>query len=81
MTEIGNNAQEEGHLELYEGLREEIRMKTYLHGPLDYAKSLKPQFRAGDLDLTDRRKGYTSSREEEEGKDAQMMCPCGKAIE
>ena len=35
-------------------------------------------FRAGDLDLPERRKRYeyTSSREE----DAQM-CPCGKAIE
>ena len=38
-----------------------------------------PIIRVGDLDLPERRKRYTSSREEEES-DAQM-CPCGKAIE
>ena len=46
---------------------------------MDYAKTLKLRFRVGDLDLTERRKRYTSSPEEEEG-DAQM-CPRGKAIE
>ena len=46
---------------------------------MDFAKTLKLRFRAGDLDLPERRKRYTSSREEEE-IDAQM-CPCGKAIE
>ena len=70
---------EEVHLEIYGGLREQIRMKTYLHGPMDYAKTLKVRFRAGDLDLPERRKRYTSSRGEEE-EDAQM-CPCGKAVE
>ena len=54
-------------------------MKTYLHCPMDFAKTLQPQFRVGDLNLPERRKRYTSSREEEE-VDAQM-CPCGKAIE
>ena len=44
---------------------------------MNYAKMLKLQFGVGDLDLPERRKRYTSSREEE---DAQM-CPCGKAIE
>ena len=54
-------------------------MKTYLHGPLDYAKNLKLRFRIGDLDLPERRKRYTSSRVEEE-EEAQT-CPCGKARE
>ena len=31
------------------GLREDIGMKTYLHGPMDYAKQLKLRFRVGDL--------------------------------
>ena len=56
---------EEKHLEIYGWLREGIRMKTYLHGPMDSAKNLK-----GDLDLPGRRKRYTSSRVEEE-EDAQ----------
>ena len=59
-------------------LREEIGMKTYSHGPMDYAKTLKLRLRVGDLDLPERRKRYASSREEEE--DAQM-CPSGKAVE
>ena len=46
---------------------------------MDFAKTQKLRFRVGDLDLPERRKRYTSSREEEE-IDAQM-CPCGKAIE
>ena len=54
-------------------------MKRYLHGPMDFAKTLKLRFRAGDLDLPERRKRCTSSGEEED-IDAQM-CPCGKAIE
>ena len=37
----------------------------YLHGPMDYAKKLKLRFRVGDLDLPERRKRYTSSREED----------------
>ena len=52
--------------------------ETYWHGPMDYAKTLKPRFRVGDLDLPERRKRYTSSREEEE-EEAQMG-PCGKAM-
>ena len=54
-------------------------MKTYLHGPMDFAITLKLRFGVGDLDLPERRKRHTGSREEEE-VDAQM-CPCGKAIE
>ena len=49
-------------------------MKTYLHGPMDYAKTLKLRFRVGD-----QKEKYTSSRGEEE-EDARM-CPCGKAVE
>ena len=30
-------------------------MKTCLHGPMDYAKTLKLRFRVGDLDLPERR--------------------------
>ena len=52
-------------------------MKTYLHGPMDFAKTLKLRFRV-DLDLPERRKRYASSRGEEE-IDSQM-CPSGKAI-
>ena len=39
-------------------------MKTYLHGPMDYAKKLKLRFCVGGLDLPERRKRYISSREE-----------------
>ena len=44
----------------YGGLREDIGMKTYLHGLMDYAKNLKLRFRVGDLDLSERRKIYAS---------------------
>ena len=54
-------------------------MKTYLHGPMDYAKKLKLRFRVGDLDLPEIIKRYTSSREEENV--ATYMCPCGTTIE
>ena len=54
-------------------------MKTYLHGPMDYAKNLKLRFRVGDLDLPERRKRYISSREKEDA-DAHV-CPRGTAIE
>ena len=48
---------EEEHLEIYGGFREDkiFGMKTYLHGPTDYAKKLKLRFRGGDLDLPERR--------------------------
>ena len=54
-------------------------MKRYLHGPMDYAKKLKLRFRVGDLDLPERRRRYTRSREEEDV--ATNMCPCGPIIE
>ena len=54
-------------------------MKKSLHGPMEIAKTLKLRYGVGDLDLPERRKRCTSSREEEE-VDGQM-CPCGKAVE
>ena len=75
---LRNKVKEAEHLEIYWGLREEIRMKTYLHGPMDYAKTLKLRFRVGDLDLPERRKRYASSREKEE---LAQVHPCGKAVE
>ena len=33
------NKVKDKHLEIYGRLREYIGMKTYLHGPMDYAKS------------------------------------------
>ena len=54
-------------------------MKTYLHGPMGYAKKLKLRFRVGDLDLPDRGKRNTSSQEKEDV--ATPMCPCGTTIE
>ena len=70
--------EEEEHFEIYGGLREEMGMKTYLHGPMYYAKTLKLRFRVGGLDLPERRKRYARSREEEA---IAQMFPCGKAVE
>ena len=53
---LRNKVKEKEHLDIYGELREEIGMKTYLHGPMDYAKTLKLRFRVGDLDLPERRK-------------------------
>ena len=50
-----------------------------MDGPIVYAKTLKLRFRVGDVDLPQRRKRYTNSRQEE-NEDAQM-CPCGNAVE
>ena len=55
-------------------------MKTYLHGPVDYAEKLKLLYRVGDLDLPERRKRYTTSSREEEDV-VTHMCPCGTTIE
>ena len=54
-------------------------MKEYLHGPMNYAKKLKLRFRVGGLDLPERRKRCTSSREEEDV--ATSICPCGTTTE
>ena len=68
----------EKHLEIYRGLREDVGMKTCLYGPLDYAKNLKLRFRVGHLDLPEKRKRYTSSREE--GNMATNMCACSTTM-
>ncbi|CAB1099916.1 unnamed protein product [Ectocarpus sp. CCAP 1310/34] len=69
----------EDHLEIYGKLKEGIGTKSYLDGPMDYAKKLKLQFRVGDLDLPERRKRYSSRRREEE--EDRQTCPCGKSEE
>ena len=69
---------EEEHLIVLLGLREEIGMKTYLHGPTDYANTLKLRFRVGDRDLPER--WYTTSPWEEEEENIQMRS-CGKAVD
>ena len=53
---LRNQVKEEKHLEVFGGLREDVGMKTCLHGPMDYAKKLKLRFRVGDLDLPGRKK-------------------------
>ena len=56
-----------------------MEMRTHLHGPMDYAKTLNLRFRVGDLDLPERRKWHDTSRVEvEEGA---QRCPCGNAEE
>ena len=76
---LRRKVKEEQHLEIYGGLREDIGMKTYLHGAMDYAKNLKLRFCVGDLDLPERRMRYASSREEEDV--ATNMCPYGTTVE
>ena len=56
---LRNKVKEDKHLQIHGRLREDIGMKTYLHGPMDYAKKLKLRFRVGDLDLPKRRKRCT----------------------
>ena len=55
---LRNKVKEIKHVEIYGGLREDIGMKTYLHGPMNYAKNLKLRCRVGDLDLPERIKIY-----------------------
>ena len=76
---LRNKVKEEEHLEIYGALRKYIGMKTYLHGPMDYANRLKPRFRAEDLDLPEIRRRYASSWEKEDV--ATHMCPCATTIE
>ena len=47
------------HLKIYGGLREEIGVKTYFHGPIDHTKTLKLRFRVGDLDLPEKERGMS----------------------
>ena len=55
---------EEKYLDIYGGLREGIGMKTSVQP--NGLKTLKLRFRVGDLDLPERRKRHTSSRDEED---------------
>ena len=48
---LRNKMEEEEHSRDALGLREEIGIKTYIHGPMYYAKTLRLRFRVGDLDL------------------------------
>ena len=74
---LRNTVKEEKHLDIYRGSKKDIGMKTYLHGPKDYAKKLMLRFRVGDLELPERRKKHTSNREDM----ATNVCPCGTTIE
>ena len=56
-TSATNKVKDEECLGKYGGFREETGTKTYSHGLMDYAKTLKPRFQLGDLDLPERRKG------------------------
>ena len=49
---IRNKVDSEKHLKIHGGLSEGMGMKTYLHDPMDFAKSQKLRLRVGDLDLT-----------------------------
>ena len=44
---LRNRVKEENYLEIYGRLREDMGMKTYLHGPMDYLQTLKVRFRLG----------------------------------
>ena len=72
---LRNKVELEKHSEIHGGLKEGIGMKTYLHDPMDSAKTPKLRFRVGDLDPPEKRKRQTSGREGEEEIDAQI-CPC-----
>ena len=70
---------EEEHVEIHGGLKAAIGMIRYLHGPMDYANTLKLRVRVRGRDLPERRIWYTSSRAEE--KEGAETCSCGKADE
>ena len=87
------NKVKEKHFEIYRELREDIAIKTYMHGPMDYAKKLKLRLIScrgpgSKLRLIPcrgpgpipERKRYTSSREEEDVT-THHMCPCRTKIE
>ena len=75
---LRNTVKLEVRLEIHGGLGGGIRMKRYLQGPKEFAKTLKLRFHVGDLGLPGGRKRYTSSREEEVYA---QMCPFVKSIE
>ena len=42
---LKNKVKLDKHVEIYGGLSEGVEMKTYLHGPMDFAKTLRLRFR------------------------------------
>ena len=56
---LRNKVESEKHLKVYGGLRE-VGMKAYLHGPMDFAKTLKLGFRVGDLNLPEEERGINT---------------------
>ena len=51
---LSSKVKSEKNSEMYGGSSKGIGMKLYLHGPMDFAKTLKLRFRVGDLDLPER---------------------------
>ena len=68
---LRNKVKEEEHLEIYGGLREEIGMKTYLHGPIDYIRE-NAETAISCRGPGPARKKRTSSREEKEYTDVPL---------
>ena len=63
---LRNKVKEEEHLKVYGGLREEIGMKTCLHGPMDYAKMLQIAISSrGPGHARKKKNTWYTSREEE----------------
>ena len=54
---LRNKMKSDEHIEIYRGISEGIGMKTYLHRPKDFAKTLKLRFRVGDLDCQREERG------------------------
>ena len=66
---LRHKSKEEGHI-LIDIRRDKrsYRNENAFHGPMDYAKTMKLRFRAGDLDLPERRKRYTNQRSRRGGR-------------
>ena len=58
----GNKVKKNKHLEIYRELREDIGIKTHLHGQMDYTRTLKLRFPSGPT--RKKKKVHCSSREE-----------------
>ena len=74
---LRRKVEEEEHLKMYEGLRQGIRMEAYLYDPTDAAEILELRLRVRGLDMSEGRKRYTSSREEEE-EEVHKFAPVAK---
>ena len=82
---LGNKVKsDEEHFEIYGGSSEGIGMKSYLHSPVDFTKTLKLRFRVADLDLPESRNRYTNQwvggGRRSGCTDRCTLCPCGEAI-